>query len=71
MAGIVAVLRAADKLAITKGPVWKKARERVDGLLTSTRENRATYGRLSSFYFTSAGNSRDPFAELSGTGHLF
>ncbi len=71
MAGIVAALRAAEKLGIAKGPVWKKARERVDGLLTSTRENRAADGRLSSFYFTRAGNSRDLFAELSGTGHVF
>ena len=58
-------------LGIAKGPVWQKARERVDGLLTSTKENRAADGRLSSFYFTRAGNSRDLFAELSGTGHVF
>ncbi|MEM7474640.1 MAG: hypothetical protein AAF483_06570 [Planctomycetota bacterium] len=71
MAGIIRALRAAEANGIDSTPTWSEARELVASLMASTKEQRGADGRLSSFYFDRSGGTRDLYAELSSTGHMF
>ncbi|MCR9294577.1 MAG: hypothetical protein NXI32_17810 [bacterium] len=71
MAGIVRALNAKRRLGLPDSPVWQRAQALVEELLVSVKENRGADGRLSSFYFTRAGETIDLGLELNSTGHMF
>ena len=71
MAGIIAAVRAKERLGLADSPVWSRARNLIDSLLTNARQNRGPGGQLSSFYFTRPGNTTDLSAQLSSMGHMF
>lgn len=71
MAGIVSALNAQARLGLADSKVWQEARAQVENALDQVRQSRGTDGRLSSYYFSRPGSSRDLFAELSSAGHLF
>ena len=71
LAGIVRALNAKTQLELPDSEVWNEARRMVDQLYADAKQNRGPDGRLSSFYFSRPGITRDLFAELSSTGHVF
>lgn len=71
LAGMISALNAHDRLGEADTPVWQRARTRIQELLQKVKDYRASDGRLSSFYFDRPGSSKDMFAELSSSGHLF
>ncbi|RMF43325.1 MAG: hypothetical protein D6753_05520 [Planctomycetota bacterium] len=71
MAGIVAALRARQRLGLPDSPVWDRAAERVDRLLAHVESTRLADGTLSAYYFAKPGRTNDLGAQLAGSGHVF
>lgn len=71
LAGIVRALNGKKRLGLPDSEVWNEAQLLVDRLYTNAKEFRSPNGSLSSFYFTSPGNTVDLATELSSTGHVF
>ncbi|MFN3192675.1 MAG: ADP-ribosylation factor-directed GTPase activating protein isoform b [Aureliella sp.] len=71
LAGIIAALNAKQRMQLPDSEVWTKAKQVVEERLQNIQINRNGDGCLSSYYFFRSGATRDLFAQLSSTGHLF
>ncbi|MEM8735644.1 MAG: hypothetical protein AAGG44_15525, partial [Planctomycetota bacterium] len=71
LAGIIAALESKQRLQLPDSEVWTKAQRVVEERLKNIEVNRSGDGGLSCYYFYRAGATRDLFAQLSSTGHLF
>ncbi len=71
MAAIARAISAKERLALPDTPVWSQAKALVADLLQDVQTHRGSDGRLSSHYFSRAGNTTDLSAELASAGHLF
>ncbi|MFK7735238.1 MAG: hypothetical protein AB8B50_04370 [Pirellulaceae bacterium] len=71
LAGIVNALEAKQRLALPDSAIWNEARDRVTKMIEIVEQQRSPDGTLSAYYFFQPGSTRDLFAQLSSTGHLF